>query len=179
MPVKEKKEEKPPLEGVPLQRTGKKDEWAGSKEVPATLKTSPADLSASSLEFIRSRRKKVDEKTRLGIELIFAIRTGDLKKAKELIEGGVADVNARGPYGSTALINSGAYGKTQEELKAYTEIGRLLIEKGAKITARDEYNSQFSAPYGTAHRIASDRGHTEFVKMIETALAETKRAKRK
>jgi len=106
-------------------------------------------------------RFKVDEKIRLGKELIVAIREGKLEKARELINRG-ADINTRGELKITPLMNAAAYG--------HTGIGQFLINRGAKIAARDEFDSEFSAPFGTAYRLAILKGHTDFLKMLETAM---------
>jgi ankyrin repeat protein len=60
--------------------------------------------------------------------LLEAARRGDSETALELIEGG-ADVNAKDPYGVTALMFSLIAGSTDVALN--------LIEKGAEVNSRD------------------------------------------
>jgi ankyrin repeat protein len=61
-------------------------------------------------------------------DLFAAIEKNDIQKIRYLIPMG-ADVNARDPYASMSPLMMAAY-------DGYTEIARLLIEKGAEVNAK-------------------------------------------
>src|SRR5258706_4571850 len=71
-----------------------------------------------------------DPKADLNDELLTATRKGDLVQVKALIAKG-ADVNAKSPYGSTALFFACDRG--------HTEIIKFLLEKGADVNAEDTF----------------------------------------
>jgi ankyrin repeat protein len=84
-------------------------------------------------------------------QLIDAAMDGDLAKIKALISAR-ADVNARDKaWGMTALMFAVGHG--------YTEIAKLLVEKGADVDARDKDGF-------TALMMAAWQGHAEIAKLL-------------
>ena len=85
------------------------------------------------------------------VDIWTAAATGNLDAIKQHVSAGT-DLNAKEPTnGSTPLIVAAVYGQT--------EAARLLIEKGARVNARDNKGS-------TALLTAAFFGHTETVKLL-------------
>jgi len=68
-------------------------------------------------------------------DLLAAVRKGDASRVKVLLEQG-ADVNAKSPYGATALFFAADRGNM--------EIIRILIDHGADVKVKDTF-------YGARH----------------------------
>jgi uncharacterized protein len=81
----------------------------------------------------------------------FAVENGDTKNVDMLIKDGV-DVNTKGYYAETPLYIAACHG--------HTEIVRMLIENGAYLNARTDYDDATPVYIATCHR------HTEIVRMF-------------
>src|SRR5258708_4373770 len=92
-----------------------------------------------------------DPKADLNDELLAATRKGDLAQVKTLLAKG-ADVNAKSPYGSTALFFACDRG--------HTEIAKLLIEKGADVNVEDTFY------HATALRWATMNKRLDAIKLL-------------
>ena len=84
-------------------------------------------------------------------EFFAAARKGDVAAVKAFLDKGM-DVNARSPYGATAL--------SFVSDKGHIEVARLLIERGADVNVRDTFYGE--VPLGWA----ADKGHVEIVKLL-------------
>jgi hypothetical protein len=71
----------------------------------------------------------LEEMGPLDLDLHYAVRDGDLKEVRKLLDKG-ADVNARDKYGWTPLHEAASYG--------HLDIVKLLVERGADVNARDK-----------------------------------------
>jgi ankyrin repeat protein len=107
-----------------------------------------AVLSLSSVLWVNSCGAERD----ISDQMIIAARSNDIRKVRELIERG-ADVNAKENVtgeGDTALFHAAAAG--------YTEVAKVLIEKGAKL----------NGPAGsmTPLIMAASGGHADTVEVL-------------
>jgi ankyrin repeat protein len=82
-----------------------------------------------------------------------AIKRGDLIRLRKELEGGMSPDLANS-YSWTILMAAAMYGNTQ--------IGRLLIEKGACLDRRNKFGM-------TAISIAAQAGHAPFVRLLLTS----------
>jgi len=85
--------------------------------------------------------------------LLDAARRGDLSGVKKALDSGV-DVNAKTDYGVTAL--------TYAAEKGYTDIAKLLIDRGADVDVQDTFFSTRAINW------AARNNHTDVVKLLLT-----------
>jgi len=84
-------------------------------------------------------------------DLLAAVRKGDASRVKVLLEQG-ADVNAKSPYGATALFFAADRGNM--------EIIRILIDHGADVKVKDTF-------YGaSALTWAATKSHADVIKLL-------------
>jgi ankyrin repeat protein len=91
-------------------------------------------------------------------QLLEAVRTGDVARAKELIAAG-ADAKARDSYGATALMNA-AYAGNLEMVKT-------LIAAGGDVNATDELG--WNAVHKAVYNSDLDKGFPEVVGVLAKA----------
>ena len=84
-------------------------------------------------------------------DLLAAARKGDLAQVKGLLDKG-ANVNAKSPYGQTALFFACDRG--------YSEIARLLVDRGADVNVEDTFY------HATALSWAARKNHTDIVLLL-------------
>ena len=85
------------------------------------------------------------------ITLNIAVQKGDLYKVKELVEGGVYNVNKKDIYGNSPIIIA--------SYNNYFEIVKYLTEYGANLNVKDKYGN-------TALILASLKGNYEIVRYL-------------
>jgi hypothetical protein len=100
-------------------------------------------MLALAASLLLAQDAKVDPKAELNDELLAATRKGDLPQVKALLAKG-ADVNAKSPYGSTALFFACDRG--------HTEIAKLLIEKGADVNVEDTFYHATALTWATMNK---------------------------
>jgi ankyrin repeat protein len=94
-------------------------------------------------------------------QLLEATKSGDLTRAKALIEGG-AEVNARDAYGATALMNAAQSGNL--------EMVEALLAAGAEVDAKDELG--WTALMKACFNADQNRGFPEIVTRLIAAGAD-------
>ncbi len=73
------------------------------------------------------------------VQLIYAAERGKLTEVQDALNGG-ADVNAKNPFGLTALMMASYGGYT---LGSYAEVVKLLLDKGADVNIKEQQRHHF------------------------------------
>jgi len=99
------------------------------KRAPAVLLTATLLLGAPALAQSSQNTQQVKIDRKVKREFFLSLRSGDFKKAEELIAGGKIPVDFRNKFDQTPLY----YAADADSV----EFARFLVEHGAKVNARD------------------------------------------